>query len=1122
MHAPPSVRSASGPAIGIGIAPADPGSVGRRSASGGSRLGGSSGSLRPPKPPSRARQALLRIFATARARADRVRAVVNALRDPNGMRVLVEMRRHIRRTYGTRRRVPGRRSGVVAGGSDRSDGGSVYSDGEGGSVYSGSTSVSGSASAKGGAQNGTARATAVEQANKLWSMAAPPSRQDTSSAAGHAPMFSRSHTATGAAHAGAGTGSDRVMTRTYAPGFASPLPSLSPIATVPDAAATPKGAAAAGAGAPQATDASAATTSSSAAAARPHRRASNMYSGFSGEEALLPPQRARDDMSDVTWMDELSSLSDGSISTHGRGTVASAGDSLRSDDDEDEGGFVSDEDDDDDEGDDDDLLLTQARAVSNTCAGRTLRGASAVGRFLFAFFCCCVSPRLVHAAHRACARSACACCPRGAARVVPIVASPAEGGAPSAFGAAGLVSPGNEAANEAAKRRRRERRAARTEGGGKANSRALLCLTDRHPLRRWCTWLILQPWFDQLILASILLSSVLLAVETPTTDPSSMAARVMSGLDTFFTAVFTLEACIKIVAMGLLFTDTGYLKTGWNVLDIVIVGISIFTTVTDGSAQYKSLRSLRALRALRPLRVISRNPSLKLVVNALIKALKPLGEVVLVCSLIFLIFGIVTTSLFKGATSGCQGPVADSMRGPQQALLEHPVPYASLTAEQQSWGSCNNTLPDPSSATAGACSGYGPGTDDTKPPTSLQVCAWFGGQWQLVIPQSFDNVLQSMSTLFQLSTTEQWVVVMYATIDARGIDMQPVRDANPIVGLLWMVFMLFGAYFVINLFVATLVDEFERSREQLGESYLLTVAQKQWVKTQEVLLLMRPKRRKRPPTNPTRRAAFWAVQSSEFEKFILACILLNTVVLAVPFFGMPQRYADACGHMNTTFSIVFTGESLLKIYALGFGAYWSDSGWNKFDLFVVLLSDAGILLSAFSSVNIGAIATVVRLMRIMRVLRLAHSLKSLRQMISALLLTLPSLVNISLLLFLVLGVYAVAGVQLFGQVKHGAWLNDQANFESFGMAVLTLWRCVTGESWNMILQDLMVDTDCNPSPEWDTPYPNGCGSSFATIYLYSFILINTFTVVQLLIAVVLEAFSDITDVSAAVGTLQEW
>ncbi|RYE84181.1 MAG: ion transporter [Methanosarcinales archaeon] len=179
---------------------------------------------------------------------------------------------------------------------------------------------------------------------------------------------------------------------------------------------------------------------------------------------------------------------------------------------------------------------------------------------------------------------------------------------------------------------------------------------------------------------------------------------------------------------------------------MVVSLLSIMPGIMSGDTS--TVRTLRVLRALRPLRVIARNKSLKLVVNALVRALKPIFNVVLVCSLFLLIFAIVMTSLFKGSTYTCTGSVAELFKAPQLALLQHPVPFAQLTPTQQAWG-LGCTMADRSlNCTPGA--GYGAGFLDDAAPTSKAVCAWLGGAWTRAIPQSFDNVLDSLFSLFQV------------------------------------------------------------------------------------------------------------------------------------------------------------------------------------------------------------------------------------------------------------------------------------------------------------------------------------------------------------------------------------
>jgi voltage-dependent calcium channel T type alpha-1G len=126
--------------------------------------------------------------------------------------------------------------------------------------------------------------------------------------------------------------------------------------------------------------------------------------------------------------------------------------------------------------------------------------------------------------------------------------------------------------------------------------------------------------------------------------------------------LFTIEATIKIVAKGLLFNNLGpvlpYLKSYWNLLDAFVVIASLLDLITRLSGMnlqsLQALKALRALRALRPLRIISRNEGMRLVTNALIASLPSMTNVLLVCSLFILIFGIMGVGFFKGQFYHCE------------------------------------------------------------------------------------------------------------------------------------------------------------------------------------------------------------------------------------------------------------------------------------------------------------------------------------------------------------------------------------------------------------------------------------------------------------------------------------
>ena len=74
----------------------------------------------------------------------------------------------------------------------------------------------------------------------------------------------------------------------------------------------------------------------------------------------------------------------------------------------------------------------------------------------------------------------------------------------------------------------------------------------------------------------------------------------------------------------------------------------------------------------------------------------------------------------------------------------------------------------------------------------------------------------AMLTLFEISTTEGWTDVMFEAIDAAGIDMQPIRNNSALGWIVFFIFfMLFGGFFVVNLFVGVLLANFEQKRQQV-------------------------------------------------------------------------------------------------------------------------------------------------------------------------------------------------------------------------------------------------------------------------------------------------------------------
>ena len=128
------------------------------------------------------------------------------------------------------------------------------------------------------------------------------------------------------------------------------------------------------------------------------------------------------------------------------------------------------------------------------------------------------------------------------------------------------------------------------------------------------------------------------------TDPDSSRNVFVEQSEPVFTVLFTLEAVIKIIAMGFIVGEGSYLKDGWNWLDflVVITGLLAF------SPQMANVSALRTFRLFRPLKSLSSLPSMKILVSTLLASFKQLGEILTFASFLFLIFAILGVTLFEG------------------------------------------------------------------------------------------------------------------------------------------------------------------------------------------------------------------------------------------------------------------------------------------------------------------------------------------------------------------------------------------------------------------------------------------------------------------------------------------
>mmetsp|Transcript_29439 Transcript_29439/g.68551 ORF Transcript_29439/g.68551 Transcript_29439/m.68551 type:complete len:2248 (+) Transcript_29439:46-6789(+) len=415
------------------------------------------------------------------------------------------------------------------------------------------------------------------------------------------------------------------------------------------------------------------------------------------------------------------------------------------------------------------------------------------------------------------------------------------------------------------------------------------------------------------------------------------------------------------------------------------------------------------------------------------------------------------------------------------------------------------------------------------------LCYEQGGQWVDTLQQNFNNLANSMLTLFEILTTEGWVDVMYAACDSTDVYTEPLRDRNLIWAVIFSAWIFFSNMFIINLAVGVVVDNFMELKEK-GFMTCLTPSQVKWVNSRKSLwsraVLFNLTNLHHLP--PLRRKVYHLISSKAFEYVIVGTICANTLTMALELFDAEDWWQTKLDVLGYFFSSVFVIEFLLKFYAVR-SMYWKDM-WNRFDCACILTDMVSRIIKEVGGEDMESnpFVPLLRVLRIFRLFRLLRFVKELNKLFMALVISLPKLFNVCGILVLLLILYSILGVNLFATAPYGETLNYHGNFQNFYFAFITLFRASTGEAWNNIMHDLSRDEeDYYREGSWCTPFdlfetdkkwevlnkkclidnPNSCPMLNAwnilpVLYWVTYTLIISFIIMNLVIAVILEGYEE--------------
>eukprot|EP00794_Sanderia_malayensis_P016019 gene16019-17636_t len=556
----------------------------------------------------------------------------------------------------------------------------------------------------------------------------------------------------------------------------------------------------------------------------------------------------------------------------------------------------------------------------------------------------------------------------------------------------------------------------------------------------------------------------------PENDESKLN-KIAEKIEYYFLAIFVLEAVVKIIAMGFFMHPKSYLRSGWNIVDfiVVITGLITLKEISGSTNSNVNIKALRAVRVLRPLKLISGIPSLQVVMTSVVRAMLPLLQVLFLVVFVIIIYAIIGLEFLKGRFH-----------------------FACYSSKLKEWKS--PVLPCDENIGKKRMFIYG-----RNCPTGYTCQRYVKGLNSGIT--SFDNIFLSMLTVFQCVTMEGWTEVMYNTFYA-------IDEHGYIYSLYYVSLIVIGSFFMLNLVLGVLSGEFAKEREKVENRRNFLKFRKtnqmdrqynhyiQWVmKGEEVMVSEKSNEASTssdavrdgngdPSLKPavvftTNRYRFNSATDHRKSKFdricewvknsrikvrvfvkhaafywtVIVMVFLNTVIVATNHYKQPLWLTMFQDYSEIVFVVIFTAEMLLKFYGLGPSHYF-HSMFNVFDCVVVSLSILELLINRwFNEFNLGL--SVMRSLRLLRIFKVTKYWSSLRNLISSLMNGMKSILSLMFLLFLFIVISALLGMQLFGGKFAKFDEYPRTNFDTFADSLLAVFQIMTGEDWNAVMYNGM-------------------------------------------------------------------
>lgn len=287
--------------------------------------------------------------------------------------------------------------------------------------------------------------------------------------------------------------------------------------------------------------------------------------------------------------------------------------------------------------------------------------------------------------------------------------------------------------------------------------------------------------FQVVVLVSIIINSLRLGADWPSVVNPPAVERALDIMDDAFTVLFTIEATVKIVAFGFVLHAGAYMRSGWNVMDFVIIVISW----VQFFAGQRALSGMRAVRVFRPLRTVSRVPKLKQLVGGLIRGLPQVLDNLILFLFVIILFAMGGVQLFMDSLS--QRCYIEALAAPA-AYPNVTVPVLVNNDPRTCGGTHHCELQDPTVIKRATCSIH----RDVYTKEN----------------QNYDNIFSAMILVLKITVNDNWPEDLDALTNATGYAA---------IGF-FVLLITFGTWYCVNLFLAILTTSYAAKDDDSTDS----------------------------------------------------------------------------------------------------------------------------------------------------------------------------------------------------------------------------------------------------------------------------------------------------------------